>query len=327
MSGAGAGAGGEAILKNGISRILAATSVLALAGTTLRGGERDQVTNAVSKRGRATNAKATLRATASLAVVPVSVRNRLDAPVQGLGKHVFHVYVDGVEREIKAFAEEEGPVSAGIVFDASRSMEGRMTRAREAVERLFDTQLPGDEYLAVAFRTAPQLVCGITADPGRVRSSLTSLAAEGWTSLYDGIYLTATLMKQATNARRVLVILSDGEDNYSRYTGSEVRRFLREAGVTVFAIGLSGNGFAGQRTRALRTLTEETGGWLTAIESIDDLNGAVAELSRFIRTYYSIGITPEASANDDKFRRIRVTVDSPAAAEPLHVSARSGYYQ
>jgi len=268
-----------------------------------------------------------LRSTTSLVMVPVHVRGRTDAPVRGLAKEAFHVYVDDVEQEIRTFAEEEGPISAGIVFDASRSMEGRMQKAREAVERLFDTQMSGDEYMAVAFHSNPELVCAMTPDANRVRSRLSTLRAGGWTSLYDGIFLSAGLMKQATNARRVLVILSDGDDNYSRYTSAEVRRYLREAGVTVFAIGLSGDGFAGLRGRALRSLTEETGGWFRAISNIDELNQAVGELSRGVRSHYVISISHRPSAaGGEKYRKIRVSLDTPGR-KFMNVTARSGYYE
>ena len=131
-------------------------------------------------------------------------------------------------------------------------------------------------------------------------------------------------MRGAANPRRALLVLSDGEDNFSRYSVTELRRFLREAGVTVYAIGLSGPGLSGWSARALRRITEETGGWYMPVEGIDKLGDAVAEMSRAIRAGYVIGIRPANRAGAGKYSRLQVRVDSPGL-EPLRVSWRGGY--
>jgi len=285
---------------------------------------RGQVSPRQPARNRTERAPV-VRATANVVLVPVSVRDGNDTPIRGLTRESFHVFEEGVEREIQSFTEEEGPVSLGIVFDASRSMQSKLAESRTAVARLTETRLPGDEYLAVAFNDSPYLLCRLTADVDRVRDALNSIAARGWTSLYDGIYLSAGLMRSAANSRRSLLILSDGEDNFSRYSSSEVRTYLREAGVTVYAIGLAGGGLSGMRGRTLRRLTEETGGWFLPVEGEGEVGQAVAEMSRAIRSQYVIGIRASQPSEAGKYRRLQVKVQ-PQGAEPFRVSWRSGYY-
>ncbi|MEP7365752.1 MAG: VWA domain-containing protein [Acidobacteriota bacterium] len=294
------------------------------AGEGVSGGERVQIAPRAQMRDQA-NRSPLLRATSSIVLVPVTVRGTDDTPVRGLTRDAFRVFEDGVEREIESFAEEEGPVSIGVVFDASKSMQARLGQSRTAVARLADTRLPGDEYLAVAFNDSPYLLCALTADVDRMSGALNSIVARGWTSLYDGIYLSAGLMRTAANTRRSLLILSDGEDNFSRYSNSEVRAYLREAGVTVYAIGLPGAGLSGLRGRALRRLTEETGGWFLPLHGDDEVAQAVTGMSRTMRSQYVIGIRPANSAMAGKYRRVQVKVEQKGA-EPWRVSWRSGYY-
>ena len=266
-----------------------------------------------------------VRATTNVVLVPVSVRDGKDTPIRGLTRESFRVFEEGIEREILSFTEEEGPVSLGIVFDASRSMQSKLVQSRKAVARLTETRLPGDEYLAVAFNDSPYVLCRLTADVDHVRDVLNSITARGWTSLYDGLYLSAGLMRSAANPRRSLLILSDGEDNFSRYSSSEVRTYLREAGVTVYAIGLPGGGLSGMRGRVLRRLTEETGGWFLPIDEDGAVSQAVAEMSRAIRSQYVIGIRASQPSEAGKYRRVQVKVE-PQGDEPFRVSWRSGYY-
>jgi VWFA-related protein len=282
----------------------------------------------IASRPLKTNAahpRASIRTTSSLVLVPVSVLGITEAPVRGLPQTAFRVYEEGVEREIHSFAEDEGPVSIGIVFDASGSMETRIGRSREAIARLFELRMPGDEYFAVAFNNKPFLTCGLTSAADDVRESLNSLIAKGWTALYDAVYLSAGIVRKAANPRRALLVLSDGEDNFSRYTSEEVRNHLRETAVTVYGIGLAGNGLGGYKTRALRRLTEDTGGWFRTIDGIDELGAAIADLSRAIRSQYIIGIQPNDESQGGKYRRIRVKVEQ-RGPEPYRVSWRSGYY-
>ena len=268
--------------------------------------------------------RARLRSSTSLVLAPVSVRGATGGSVPGLPRDAFLLSVDGAPRMIDQFWEEEGPLALGIVFDASRSMEARLRQSREAVARLFETAIPGDEYLTVTFNDQPRVVCELTADFSSARASLDAVLARGWTSLFDAIFLSAERMRQASNSRRALVVLSDGEDNHSRYTSRELRAYLREAGVRVFALGLLNGPFSGWSHRALRQLTEETGGWFRPVRDMSDLTEAVREVSQAARAYYMVGFAGDAAATG-RYRKIRVSLDR-ARYPSLAVTARDGYY-
>jgi Ca-activated chloride channel family protein len=191
------------------------------------------------------------------------------------------------------------------------------------VRRLFDHELPGDQYQLVAFNDSPSLICPLTSYSGVVNASLGSLTARGWTSLYDGIYFSSRLMNKASNFSRALVVLSDGADNFSRYRESELRSLLLEAGVVVYAVSLN-QGFLNLDSRPLRRITEETGGLFYSLDNSTGLGPAISSISEAIRHQYVIGFVsnqPQAR----KHRRIGVKVVSPTG-ERLTASWRTGYY-
>lgn len=254
--------------------------------------------------------------------VPVSVLNVRGVPVHGLSRNQFRVFEDGVEQTIQSFAQTDGPVSFGIVFDASRSMEPRLDQAREAVARLFEEALHGDEYSLVEFNDTARTLCDFTPDTGLVQSAISRISAKGWTALFDGVHLSARSMRKARNPRRALVVLSDGEDNFSRHQKSELRAYLREAGVVVYSIGLSAGPFS-QPSRHLRILSRETGGWYYPVNRIANLKESVRSIGDAIRQQYTITYRPTNSAADGRYHKIKVAVDSAA---PVTLSWRQGYY-
>jgi Ca-activated chloride channel family protein len=273
------------------------------------------------RNGRA----ATIRVGAGLVVVPVTVLDALGAPLRGMGRERFRVFEDGVEQQVSTFSQEELPVSIGIVLDASRSMRPKLAGAREAVTRLFEQAQPGDEYHLVEFNDAPRLLCELTGNTGIVRSALDRVTARGWTALFDGVLLSAQSMRHAQNPRRALLILSDGEDNFSRYDEREVNSYLAEAGIVIYSIGFSSGLFPKHQTRYLRRLSELTGGWSYTISNVDELGDAVRAIGDAIRSQYVLGYSSTNAREDGKYRRIRVQVISDAA-EGLSSSWRSGYY-
>src|SRR5712692_4363469 len=164
-----------------------------------------------------------------LILVPVTVTDAYDAPVSGLPREAFRLFEEGVEQQVKYFATQDAPVSLGVVFDASRSMAGKLEQSRAAVGRGFNTAVPGDEFFVVEFNDAPRVLCDFTTDTERIEKSLVAIQPQNWTALYDAVYMAIRQMKHARNPRKALLILSDGGDNNSRYTESEMKALVREA--------------------------------------------------------------------------------------------------
>jgi VWFA-related protein len=140
--------------------------------------------------------------------------------------------------------------------------------------------------------------------------------AAGWTALNDAIYLGIQKMKPAKNSRKVILVLSDGGDNNSRYSTREIRNLVRESGVSVYSISFY------QGSRLLEGLADETGGRLIHVRRLSELPDAIEKLSRVIRSQYVLSYYSSSSQNDGKYHRVRVELSEPA----LRVSWRHGYY-
>jgi len=286
----------------------------------LLAGQEPQVTIQPRPRHSARGASAPiLRLDLKVVLVPVMVTDARGRPVLNLSRDHFRVLEDGVEQVIRSFSQEDTPVSLGIIFDTSGSMRGRLSASVESMRLLFETRMTGDEYFVVQFADQPHLLGGFTPEPEEIRQRLGLLQAHGWTSLLDAIALGVHEMTSARNARHVLLVLSDGNDNNSRYTEKEIRSMVMESDVRVCAIGV------GHRSRFLQQLAEETGGKVLIAQHAADLQDVVQTLSREIRTQYVVGYSSQCW-NDGKYHKVRVEVVPPPGAPALRASWRRGYY-
>jgi Ca-activated chloride channel homolog len=263
---------------------------------------------------------ANLRADVKVVLVPVSVTDVVDRPVIGLPKESFRVLEDGVEQTITSFAREEAPLSVGLLFDSSGSMKSRMDGSVTALRSLFQTTLPGDEFFLVQFADQARLLGGFTPDPDEIQRRLGFVEPKGWTALLDAVAMGTHQMKAAKNRRRVLVVLSDGNDNNSRFSETEIKNMVIEGNVRVYAIGLS------YRPRLLRQLADETGGKVLVAQNMAELPDVVQRLSAEIRTEYLLGYTSSNAPNDGKYHKVKIEVVQPPGAQPLHATWRHGYY-
>jgi VWFA-related protein len=276
--------------------------------------------NIVPRESRSQTARdrgtGTIRLDVKAILVPVTVTDARDRPVQGLGKESFRIFEDNVEQEIISSSIEDTPASVGLIFDASGSMENKITPSVDAVEQFFRTTLPGDEFLLVRFADKPQFMGGFTPDIMQVSAWLHSMRAAGWTALNDAIYLGIQKMKTAKNTRKVILVLSDGGDNNSRYSTREIRNLVRESGVSIYTISFY------QGSRLLESVSDETGGRLIHVHHLSELPDAIEKLSRAIRSQYVLSYYSSNSQNDGKYHRVRVELSQPAA----RLSWRHGYY-
>jgi VWFA-related protein len=224
-----------------------------------------------------------IRLDVKVVLIPVSVTDSLDHPVNDLPPTAFRLLEDDVEQKIACFFKEDAPVSVGLIFDASGSMRKSIDRSLAAVQQFFTTTMPGDEFFLIRFSDKPTVETGFTSDPGEILERLSFVHPEGWTALHDAIYLGVHRMKPAKNARRVLFILSDGGDNNSRYTEAEVKNLVLESDVRIYAIGLF------ERPKFLENLAALTGGETFWAHHIKDLPDAVEKLTRALRNQYVLG--------------------------------------
>jgi len=261
-----------------------------------------------------------------LVVIPVTVTDPFGTPQRGIPREAFELLEDGVEQSVTYFASEDAPVSLGIIFDSSGSMENKLERSRRAVTELLKTSMPGDEFFLVAFADAPRLVCDFTRDVDRIGQGLVSLQADGWTALFDAVYYSVQKLRRAHNPRKVLLILSDGGDNNSRYSESETRSLVREADASIFSIGMLGPGVSARSLRILRDLAEVTGGRSMPVKKAAEIPDAIARMGAAIRNQYVLGYYPSNADNNGRYRKVEVRLQQREKARPLRASWRSGYY-
>jgi Ca-activated chloride channel family protein len=276
---------------------------------------------------------ASIRVDKQMVLVPVAVTTPTGTYVTGLDKDMFRVYENGVEQVIESFTSEDAPMSVGVVFDTSGSMGNKLQRSRQAVAEFMKSANPEDEFLLVQFNDQAELTVPFTPNTEEVQNRLMFVQSKGRTALLDGVYMAMNEMKKAHNPRKAILIISDGGDNSSRYTQSEVRNSVREADVQIYAIGIfEGLGARGRTPEEadgpdlLRDLAEQTGGRDFDVENIGEMPDVAAKIGLELRNQYVIGYSPKNKDRDGKFRRIQVKLVKTAGLGQITPRWRTGYY-
>lgn len=272
-----------------------------------------------------------LHAETDIALVNVSVTDPYGRLVTGLEQENFRVFEDNVEQEIVRFSSEDVPISIGVIFDMSASMTDKIEKSRLAAVQFFRTANPQDEFLLVNFNDRAQLANTFTGSVEELQSHLMFTAAKGQTALLDGIYLGLSEMKGARNAKKALLIISDGGDNHSRYSEEDIRKYAKEADVQIYAIGLfePGGGPTPEERNGpelLAELTLLTGGRAFMVKTLNDLPDIATKISMELRNQYVVGYRPSDRAHDGKWRKIKIKLRPPKGLPPLTVYAKNGYY-
>lgn len=274
-----------------------------------------------------------IRVDKTLVLINVTVTDPLNRFVTGLEKEHFRLYEEKVEQEITQFSSEDAPISIGLVFDTSGSMGAKLQKSRQAAAEFFKTANPADEFFLVQFNDRPELVVPFTTDTDKIQSALTFTQSKGRTALLDSVYLAMNEMKKAHNPRKALLIISDGGDNSSRYTETEIKNRVREADVQMFSIGIfesiGGRGRTPEEAAGpglLNELAEQTGGREYAIENVAELPDIAAKIGIELRNEYILGYTPKNRERDGKYRKVQVKLNQPRGLPPLKAYFRLGYY-
>jgi Ca-activated chloride channel family protein len=269
-----------------------------------------------------------LRADTNLVLIPVEVSDPLNRPVSGLEKSDFRVFDEKVEQTITSFAMEDDPIAIGLVFDTSGSMGNEVRESRLAADEFFKTANPGDEFSLVVFDSRPRLVVALTQDPHEIDYQLMFTRSNGSTALIDAVYLALNEMKRSAKSRKALIIISDGGENNSRYTPSELHNFVRESDVLIFTIGIfgSGEGAAYDRHSLLGQISDDSGGRVFPAAGMP-LADFAQKIITDLRNRYVLGFSPKDKTRDGRYHRVEVKLVPPRGLPPkLNVHWRSGYY-
>jgi Ca-activated chloride channel family protein len=271
-----------------------------------------------------------IRVDVNLVLVPVTVTDPLNRLVTGLERENFQIFDNNYPQVIKSFATEDAPLSIGIVFDLSGSMQSKFVRARKALTEFLHTCNPQDEFFVVGFNDRPAVLVDYTSDAEDVEARMVMLRPENRTALIDAMYLGVDHLKQAKYQRKALLVISDGGDNRSRYTSGELTRAVRESEVQIYSIGIFDMYAPTEEEQngpiLLHDLSEATGGRLFKVLDVQDLTDIAQRISEELRNEYIIGYTPTDRRHDGVWRKLKVRLVPPPGLPILDVHSREGYY-
>jgi Ca-activated chloride channel family protein len=247
--------------------------------------------------------------------------------VTTLDKSAFSVFENNQAQTIASFRHEDVPVAMGIVIDNSGSMREKRDKVNRAALNLVRSSNPQDQVFVVNFNDEYYLDQEFTSNINKLREALEKVEARGGTALYDAIVASSVYMKDhAKLQKKVLFVVTDGEDNASRESLEEtVRRLQEENGPTVYAIGLLGEEKARRARRALETIAQRTGGISFFPRTLDEVDAISSSVAHDIRNQYTIGYKPSTPKSVGGYRAIRVEAKSKGFGK-LVVRTRSGYY-
>jgi Ca-activated chloride channel family protein len=268
--------------------------------------------------------------TTDLITLNVSVTDQAGRAVTGLDKNNFNIFDNNRLQEIQFFSDDDLPASVSIVFDTSGSMsDGKIIQAKEALARFIRTSKPEDEFFLVDFNTRAHLLLNRSRDSDAVLQKMTYVGPRGNTAFYDGVYLGVEKAVQGSRTRKIVLVISDGEDNNSRYTFKELQRRLKETDVIVYAIGFGGyfplNGGLNGRER-LKELASATGGRAFFPNDKLAMDEAFEKMALEMRRFYSIGYYPSDFVADGKKHRLKIKLNLPVGSPRLSVRSREVYY-
>lgn len=248
-------------------------------------------------------------------------------PVTTLDRTAFQVFEDGQPQRITSFRREDIPVALGIVIDNSGSMRDKRPSVNAAALNLVRASNPQDQVFVVNFNNEYYLDQDYTGDVALLRDALERIESRGGTALYDAVVATSDhLMKSAKLQKKIILVVTDGEDTASRDTLEQaVRTIAVDGGPTVYTIGLLGQEREKKARRALRIMAEQTGGVAFFPAGVNEVEAISQQIAHDIRNQYTIGYKPSTPKVEGGYRQVKV--DATASGyKKLSVRTRSGYY-
>jgi len=246
--------------------------------------------------------------------------------VPNLDRDAFTVLVNGVPQPITSFRRQDVPVAMGIVVDNSGSMRNKRDEVNRAVLNLIRASNPQDEIFVVNFSQNSYLDQDFTSDVNLLQAALHQVSATGNTALYDAVVASAVHLKNNPRLdKKVLLVITDGQDNMSQETLDEaLRRLQQPNGATLYAVGLTGSGLQGQGREALQRLAQGTGGVAYFPATLDQVGDITQTVAHDIRSQYMIAYRPKDQNAKPNDQSVRVEAHATGYRK-LTVRTRSGY--
>ena len=264
------------------------------------------------------------RASVDLVVVPVTVTDRLNRYIVDLEAEHFQVFENKVEQEILYFGTGKSPVSVGFILDISGSMQDNILSARNSIIRFLEQGDPRDEFFLVTFNNRTAIAQDFTPRGSNVRDKIAFADPKGSTALFDAVYVGLEKMRDAMHPKRALIVVTDGEDNASRYTFSEVREMARESPVQIYVIGERGE--IGYGAAVIKELVKISGGRPFFPTSLQQLDYFADLIHTELRSQYMLGYRSTDRRRGDGWRKIKVKLNpSEDLPQKLRLRHKPGY--
>jgi len=269
-----------------------------------------------------------LSITSELVLLDVSVATPAGAHVGNLKKEDFKVYEDGKLQNVTHFANEDVPVTVGLVIDTSGSMRSKYDHVVTAAMSFIRAGNRGDEVFVVNFgdRVTHGLANKVpfSSDLAQLRAALATGIPAGRTALYDAMLDSLTHLKKGKSERKALMLVSDGGDNSSTHGADEVMRMVRESRATIYTIGLFDEDDQDRNPGVLRRFAQVSGGEAFLPGNLEQIDSICNQIATDIRSRYTVGYVPVRSGEQGAVRKIKVNV-SPQGGHKLVVHTRTAY--
>jgi Ca-activated chloride channel homolog len=275
---------------------------------------------------------ATLKLSTEMVSLSVTATDQKGKAVLGLKREDFKVYENGVEQRLDFFSTEETPVCWGLVLDRSGSMWDMIGDVYRAAVHVVDEGTEEDETFIVTFNKKVELVTDFISDKHRLENSILGLRAGGETALWDAISFGLKHLKEAKHRKKVLVVITDGEDNSSRTAFRNLVGQAEEAGVLIYTVGMfesfvmRGFGMRGSPREELAKLAEITGASAHFPTNVEECQETMRTIAGEVGHQYSLGYYPSDTKNDGKWRKLQVVVNQNQGKAKYVARTRAGYY-
>ena len=267
----------------------------------------------------------------NLVVLHTTVLDDRQRFADGLKSENFRIFEDKVEQKLSVFKREDVPVSMGLVIDNSGSMRDKRPRVNEAAITLVQASNPSDEAFVVNFNDDFYLDLDkdFTNSIPELKEALERIDSRGSTALYDAIIGSIDHLKKASKDKRVLLIVTDGEDNTSHNSLEKTIREIQKTDTVIYAIGLLGQERKKEAKRAKKALEQiaaASGGVSYFPEDVEDVHHICEQVAHDIRNQYILAYYPTNTRRDGTFRAVTVEVIPPRGRGKLVARTRNGYY-
>jgi Ca-activated chloride channel family protein len=276
-----------------------------------------------------------IRVSTDLVVLHATVTDDRGQFVPGLKQTNFRVFEDKVEQKVSAFASEDIPVTMGLVIDNSGSMREKRAQVNAAALTFVRTSNPQDEVFVVNFNDEYYLDLNedFTSDQRELNEALSRIDSRGSTALFDAVIGSLDHLKKGHKDKRVLLVITDGDDDASRKTLAYTVQVAQQSDAQIFAIGVfsdqdrkSDKKMIRNSKKELTQLASVTGGVAYFPDTLEQVTAICAQVAHDIRNQYTLGYYPTNTSKDGTFRQVQVQLIPPKERAKLTVRTRTGYY-